>query len=142
VRALWERAGELGLIVELHIGPNYAAQAGEAIRAYPAVPVLIDHLAEAKLGNAVEYADVLDLAGYPNVWMKLSGLNHFATDGPLYLGARPFTRLVVDRFGPDRLVWGSGSPQIVDAHLEHLPAAEREKVKGDNLVRLLRWDAA
>ena len=142
VRALWERAGELGLMVELHIGPNYAAQSGEAIRAYPGVPVLIDHLAEAKLGTAVEYADVLALAHYPNVWMKLSGLNHFATDGPLYLSARPFTRLVIDRFGPDQLVLGSGSPQIVDAHLEHLPDAEREKVKGGNRARLLGWDAA
>ena len=38
----------------------------------------------------------------------------------------------------DHLVWGSGSPKIVDAHLDHLPEAEREKVKGGNLVRLLQ----
>jgi hypothetical protein len=44
-------------------GPwNYARQAAEAIRAYPASTVLIDHLAEPQMGNAVEYADVLDLA--------------------------------------------------------------------------------
>ncbi len=138
VRALWQKAGELGLIVELHIGPNYAAQAGEAIRAFPEVSVLIDHLAEPKMGNAVKYADVLALARLDNVYMKLSGLNHFATDAPLYLSARTFTRLVVDAFGPDRLVWGSGTPGIVDAHLDHLPAADRAKVKGDNLARLLR----
>lgn len=139
VRALWEAAGELGLIVELHIGPDYAAQAGAAIRAYPAVPVVIDHLAEPKLGNAVEYADVLALARFPNVYMKLSGLNHFATDASLYLGARPFTRLVVDHFGPQQIVWGSGTPQIVDAHLEHLSVADREQVKGGNIARLLGW---
>ncbi len=141
VRALWEAAGELGLVVELHIGPDYAAQAGAAIRAYPAVPVLIDHLAEPKLGNAVEYADVLGLARFPNVFMKLSGLNHFASDPPLYLSARLFTRLVVDHFGPQQLVWGSGSPQIVDAHLEHLSGADRDKVKGGNLAGLLGWTA-
>lgn len=139
VRALWEKAGELGLVVELHIGPNYAAQAGEAIAAYPQVPVLIDHLAEPKMGNAVEYADVLALAEFDNAYMKLSGLNHFASDGPLYLSAKRFTRLVADAFGPNRMVWGSGTPQIVDAHLEHLSSADREKVKGDNLARLLRW---
>ncbi|MGH2353839.1 MAG: amidohydrolase family protein [Chloroflexota bacterium] len=138
VRALWAKAGDLGLIVELHIGPNYAAQAGEAIRAFPAVPVVIDHLAEPKTGNAVEYADVLALARFDNVYMKLSGINHFAGDAPLYLSAKPFTRLVVDAFGPDHMVWGSGTPEMVDAHLEHLSAANREKVKGGNLARLLR----
>jgi predicted TIM-barrel fold metal-dependent hydrolase len=70
--------------------------------------------------------------------MKLSGLNHFSNDGPLYLEAKHFTRWVVEAFGPDHLIWGSGSPKIVDTHLEHLPEVEREKVKGGNLVRLLR----
>ncbi len=139
VRALWQRAGELHLIIELHIGPNVAAQVREVLREYPDFPVLIDHLAEPKIGNAVEYADVLGLAQFDNVYMKLSGLNHFASDAPLYLSARPFTRLVADAFGPDRMVWGSGTPQIVDAHLDHLSGSDRNRVKGDNLARLL-WN--
>jgi predicted TIM-barrel fold metal-dependent hydrolase len=137
VRALWETAGELGLIIELHIGPDYGAQAGEAIRAYPDQAVLIDHLAEPHMGSAVEYANILSLSRYDNVYMKLSGLNHFSEDAPLYLEARDFTRLVVDAFGPDRLVWGSGTPRIVDAHLEGYSEAARDKVKGGNLARLL-----
>lgn len=140
VRALWQRAGELGLIIELHIGPDYAAQVREVLREYPDFPVLIDHLAEPKMGNAVEYADVLDLGRFDNVTMKLSGLNHFASDAPHYLGARTFTRHVVDAFGPDRMVWGSGAPGIVDAHLDHLSEADRNKVKGGNLARLLWGD--
>ena len=137
VRALWERAGELGLVIELHIGPDYGAQVGKVIQAYPDYPVLIDHLAEPHMGSAVEYAQVLGLARYDNVYMKLSGLNHFSEDAPYYLEARAFTRWVVDAFGPDRLVWGSGTPGIVDAHLDHLPGAARDKVKGGNLARLL-----
>lgn len=137
VRALWRAAAELGLIVELHIGPDYAAQAGEAIRAYPETTVLIDHLAEPHLGNAVEYAQVLALARLGNVYMKLSGLNHFSQDAPLYLEARPFTRLVIDAFGPDRMVWGSGTPAIVDAHLDRESEEKRAQVKGGNLARLL-----
>ena len=49
VRNLWKAAADLDITVELHIGPNYARQAGEAIAAFPRVPVLIDHLAEAGL---------------------------------------------------------------------------------------------
>jgi predicted TIM-barrel fold metal-dependent hydrolase len=137
VRKLWEMAGELGLIIELHIGPNYAAQVAEVVRTYPDFTVLIDHLAEPHLGNAVEFAEVLALAEFDQVYMKLSGLNHFSTAAPLYEDAKPFTRWVIEAFGPDRLVWGSGTPRIVDAHLDHRSAADRAKVKGENLAQLL-----
>jgi predicted TIM-barrel fold metal-dependent hydrolase len=137
VRALWKRAGELGLIVELHIGPNYGAQVADAVRSFPDIPVLIDHLAEPHMGSAVEYAQVLTLAQFDNVTMKLSGLNHFSKDAPHYLQAKPFTRWVIDAFGPDRLVWGSGTPGIIDAHLDRHSAADWAKVKGGNLAQLL-----
>ena len=139
VRALWEKALELGLIVNLHIGPNYALQVAELLRRYPQTQVLIDHLAEPHLGNAVEYAHILDLAAFERVYMKLSGLNHFAQDAPLYQSARPFTRRVIEAFGPERMVWGSGTPRIVDAHLQGYSEQERMKVKGDNLAQLLRF---
>jgi predicted TIM-barrel fold metal-dependent hydrolase len=139
VRALWKQAVDLDMIIELHIGPDYARQAGEAIRAFPGCKVLIDHLAEPHMGTGVEFADVLELAALPNVYMKLSGINHFATDEPLYESARPFTRRVIEAFGPERMVWGSGTPRIVDAHMQTYTEAERALVKGGNLVRLLNW---
>jgi len=137
VRALWETAVSLGLIVELHIGPNYAKQVREMLRIYPESTVLIDHLAEPHLGNAVEFADVLDLAEFNRVHMKLSGLNHFAKDAPHYVSAKPFTHWVLDAFGPERVVWGSGTPSIVDAHMSAYTEADRMKVKGGNLAALL-----
>ena len=141
VRALWEKAVELGLIVELHIGPDYGAQVASALRDIPETVALIDHLAEPHMGSAVEFAEILELGAAQakyNVYMKLSGLNHFAVDAPLYESARIFTRRVVDAFGPERMVWGSGTPKIVDAHLEGYGEAERALVKGGNLVRLLK----
>jgi L-fuconolactonase len=139
VRAQWAAAAELGLIVELHIGPNYAAQAEARIREFPQVPVLIDHLAEAKMGTPIEFADVLALAECGNVYMKLSGINHFATDAPLYPSAKRFTKWVADAYGPDRMVWGSGTPGILDEHLAHWSEADRAKVKGGTLIKLLNW---
>jgi L-fuconolactonase len=140
VEALWRACAELGLIVELHIGPNYAGQAGEQIARFATVPVVIDHLAEPAYGNAAEYADVLDLARFDNVFMKLSGLSHVSDDEPLYLNVKRFTRLVADTFGPRRLIWGDGTPAIVDAHLAHWPATDRALVKGENLRALLGFD--
>jgi predicted TIM-barrel fold metal-dependent hydrolase len=137
VQMIWRAAAELGLVVELHIGPNYAAQAADAIAAFPSVPVLIDHLGEPQFGTPDEYTEILSLAGFANVSMKISGVGYISSDPPLYLNVKPFVRRVADVFGPDRLCWGGDTPEIVDAHLDHFSAAERAQVKGDNLARLL-----
>lgn len=141
VGALWEVAAELGLIIELHIGPNYADQVRESIKFFPRTPVLVDHLCEPAYGTIAEYADVLALAELPNVIMKLSGIDHIASDGPMYLSVRRFVRLVADIFGPERVVWGGESPQVIRAHLSHWPQADIDKALGGNLARLLRWDS-
>jgi len=141
VVAIWEKAIDLGLIVELHIGPDYSAQAGDVIADHPETVVLIDHLAEPHKGDPVQFADVLDLARFDHVYMKLSGLNHFKHDEPLYESAKPFTKRVIEAFGPDRMVWGSGTPEIVDAHMAGFSAENRDKVKGGNLERIINWGA-
>ena len=58
--------------------------------------VIIDHLAEPHLGDAVEYADILALTDLGNVYMKLSGLNLFANDEPLFESAMTFTKQVIE----------------------------------------------
>jgi L-fuconolactonase len=143
VQAIWRKALELGLIVELHADATYALPLANMLREHPRTTVVIDHLAEAGFGNSgtpVEFAHMLDLARFDGVYMKLSGLNHFAKDEPHYLSARPFTRRVIAEFGPDQLVWGSGVPGIVDAHMPEYSEADRMKVKGGNLRRLLGFD--
>ncbi len=137
VQALWRAAAELGLIVELHIGPNYAASAAMLIAQYPDVPVLIDHLGEPQFGTIVEYANVLELSRRNNVSMKLSGLGYVSQAAAPYLDIQPFIRMLADAFGPERLVWGGDTPAIIDAHLSHWSEADRAKVKGGNLARLL-----
>lgn len=139
VRAVWEQAAALGLIVELHIGPNYARQVAQAIRDYPEVTVLIDHLAEPAMGNIVEYMSVLELAKLDRVIMKLSGLNHLSTEPSPYLDVQPLVRGLAEAFGPDRLVWGSGTPHLIDLHLPDWSEADRAKIKGGNLEKLLAW---
>jgi predicted TIM-barrel fold metal-dependent hydrolase len=137
VRELWKTAGELGLLIELHIGPDYAAGATALAREFPDITVLVDHMAEAKTSTGPDFSDVLRMSELNNVYMKLSGLNHYAEDGPLYQSVIPFSRWVADAFGPDRMVWGSGTPAIVDTHLAHWSDADRAKVKGGNLQKLL-----
>lgn len=139
VRALWKKAVDLDLVVELDIGPNYAREAGQAIAAFPGCKVLIDHMANPKTGMIWEYGDVLDLAQYPGVHMKLSGLGYMAEDKPNYESLLPFTRRVIQAFGPGRMVWGGDNPHLVEVHMQGYSAADIAKVKGGNLQRLLNW---
>ncbi|MDB5734323.1 MAG: hypothetical protein JWN16_960 [Alphaproteobacteria bacterium] len=139
VRALWAKAVDLGLVVELDIGPDVARDAGAAIAAFPGCKVLIDHMANPKSGTAWEFADVLDLAKYPNVYMKISGMDYIATDGPTYESLLPFTSRIIKEYGVDRVVWSGGVTKIADVHMKGYPAADIAKVKGGNLQRLLNW---
>jgi len=139
VRALWKKAVDLDLVVELDIGPNYARDAGKAIAAFPGCKVLIDHMANPKTGNIWEYGDVLDLAKFPNVYMKMSAIGYMSADKPYYESLKPWTSRVIKEFGPDRMVWSGDSPHIVDVHMQGYSAADIAKVKGGNLQRLLNW---
>ena len=139
VEELWKTAGDLGLVIELHIGSEYAAEASELASKYSEFTVLVDHMSEAKYGSGPEYSDVIRMSELENVYMKLSGLNHYAEDAPFFESVAPFSRWVADAFGADRVVWGSGDPAIVDVHLEHWSEADRAKVKGDNLQKLLNF---
>jgi predicted TIM-barrel fold metal-dependent hydrolase len=139
VRALWKKAVDLNLVVELDLGPNYARDAGAAIAAFPGCKVLIDHMCNPKTGMIWEYGDVLDLAKYPGVIMKMSGLGYMAEDKPDYESLIPFTRRVIKEFGPSRIVWSGDSPHIADVHMKGHSAADIAKVKGGNLQRLLHW---
>ena len=139
VRALWKKAVDLNLVVELDIGPNYARDAGAAIAAFPGCKVLIDHMCNPKTGMIWEYGDVLELAKYPNVYMKMSGLGYMTDDKPDYPSQLSFTRRVIKEFGADRMVWSGDSPHIADLHMKGYSAADIAKVKGGNLRRLLNW---
>jgi predicted TIM-barrel fold metal-dependent hydrolase len=139
VRALWAKAAELGLIVELHIGPNYADDARRLIEAYPQTPVLIDHLGEPQFGAIAEFANMLALAELPNVFMKISCIEYIAKDPPMFMSAARFTRQVAAAFGAERLAWGGEAPAVIRAHLSHWLQADVEKVLGGNVQRLLHW---
>jgi L-fuconolactonase len=119
--------------------------------------VLISHLgdpgAHATTPSTADARDALKpllaLAKLPHVGVKLSGL-YGISDPPHdypHHAARPFVELLVDRFGPQRLYWGSDfSPaldfvsfsQTVEA-VANLPwtDSEREAVMAGNLRELL-----
>src|SRR5215475_2615042 len=74
LRALWRRAGELGLAIQLHFEPRYAPGFEPLIREFAKTRVIIDHLGRPFQGTPAEHAVVLNWAKLNNTVMKLSSI--------------------------------------------------------------------
>lgn len=144
--ALWKRIGELGLAVQLHFEPKYAAGFTPLIKEFADTRVLIDHLGRPFQGTAKEYATVLGWAKFPNVVVKLSSVPDRRTYP--HRDPQPVVKQLTEAFGADRLMFGGGysdkatgksliaERERVAALLAHLTAADRAKVFGGTAAKL------
>jgi L-fuconolactonase len=124
--AIWRAAERLGLSVSCAGSPaEFASPAFAALlEALPRLAVVVEHL--GSLGqprntpSAEEtVAQVMVLARYPNVAMKITGLGEFSRRAMPVQEPSPFAQPVPDllpravaAFGPDRLMWGSDYPPV------------------------------
>ena len=102
MKKVFQKIGELGMIVQVQLIPYHARRAGRSSAAgFPGVPVLIDHFGLIARGTPAEYDDMVKLSRMPQFHMKISQLPP---------DSRPAVRRVYDAFRPDRLIWGSSAP--------------------------------
>ena len=121
------------------------------VNAFPDQLFVIDHCAkpDIKHKNIEEWkAGIKEIATFPNVYCKLSGLFTEATwkewsAADFY----PYLDVVFDAFGTDRLMFGSDWPvmllsgiyvqwkSLIEKYMEDFPAEEREKVFGTNAIQ-------
>jgi predicted TIM-barrel fold metal-dependent hydrolase len=146
LRALWNRAGDLGLAIQLHVEPRYASGFEPLIREFPQTQVIIDHLGRPFQSAPAEYAVVLGWAKLPNTVMKLSSLPTREQYPHGDIG--PIIRDLIERFGPDRLIYGGGFSadatgasyrayrENVRAHLTGLSEQDQAKILGGTAARL------
>lgn len=79
---------------------------------FPQVSVLLDHLARPKLADGPPYAaaqPLFDLAAHSGVYLKLTNRT-LATAAEGASTPAAFVARVVERFGADRIAWGSNFP--------------------------------
>jgi L-fuconolactonase len=144
-------------ILSLNARPAATSHLPEVVDALAGCPMLFSHLGlpgqAARVPTAGEagerLAPLLRLASFDHVAVKLSGLYAVSDPGHDFphAAAQPFVDLLLDAFGPARLLWGSDfSPaldfvsfaQAADARpLAACSPAEAADVLGGNLLRLL-----
>ncbi|MFV2066185.1 MAG: amidohydrolase [Pirellulales bacterium] len=158
-QALWKKAEELGPVFNLFIAAEQLPKLQQMVERFPAVPVLIDHLAYVRADAPPEELDkLLALARCPNVSVKVSELQSISPQKTYpYRDTYTVVERVYDAFGPDRLLWGTGFPGAARAHYDrptlkqeldlirkHIPfftAEDKRKILGLNAARIWKIKA-
>ena len=152
---LWKKAEELGAVFNVFLAPAQIPQLEEMVRRYPKVKVVVDHLGRPDILPSapwVEDDSLLKLARYPNVWVKFTELYTASkTKQYPYKDVHPFGKMVYEKFGPRRLLFGTGMvgatrriPLADELRLirEDIPFfADRDKewILGRNAAQIWRW---
>jgi L-fucono-1,5-lactonase len=148
---------EFDLAYDILIYPKHLSVAAEFVRRFPRQRFVLDHLAkpEIKSGSINAWKKgIAELAAYPNVYCKLSGLvteadwNRWRPED-----MRPYLDVGFERFGANRLMIGSDWPVctlagsysrvmgLVKDYLSGHSEQEREAVLGGNAKRFWRLKA-
>ena len=113
----WTYASEVGIPVCMQMTPQGFPQLRGLLDRFTNVHIILDHLARPKLVDGPPYAadrEFLDLSKYPNIFLKVTPINVSPAD---WGKATPetFFRTLIDRYGANRIAWGSNFPATNDS---------------------------
>jgi L-fuconolactonase len=145
------RLRQFGFTYDILIYPKQLPSVIDLISKIPEQRFVIDHLAkpEIKTKNSELWATYIRrIAENPNVYCKLSGLVTEA-DWMSWTVAdfEPYLDVVLDAFGPDRLMFGSDWPvcllaasygqvkQVVEDYVHGFTFEQKENIFGGNAIR-------
>ncbi len=151
----WAACERKKLPVGLLAGGHMAGFAKIAER-YPGLKLHIDHMGRHGGGAAAKddaaFADLgemLAVAKYPNVALKLSGAPSYSSEPYPYRNIHKYIRQMFDAFGPQRCFWGTDITrmpcsyrQCVTMFTEELPwlqGRDKELVMGQAVCDWLGW---
>lgn len=144
--SLWRAAARRGAILQFHLWPRHAAALGRMVARHPEVRVIVDHIGKPDVAEAAPYPSfdpVLALAAHPNVWAKIGDYQIASRQEHPWRDTWPFVRLLADRFGAQRMMWGTGYPR--SARLVPLEQALRyireDLPLSDDERRQMLWDS-
>lgn len=150
---VWQRAEALGIPINAQVAARLIPRLHTMIERFPGVTVALDHLGNAIRGDSATVPQtLLDLAALPNAYLKWSCVN---LDAAAQAGVE-FRRLfepLLERFGANRLLWGSNYPatnhspygDLVQAALDataFVSEADRDLLFGGGALKLYSFASA
>ena len=152
LKRIWTIATDLGIAVQLHFEPRYAARFLPLIKAFPNTKVIVDHLGRPFQGLPDEHENVFKMARHRNTIIKLSSIP--STRQYPHRDITPIIHRLVEAFGPDRMIYGGGfgadttgetyraSFENARAYIQHLPVSDQALILGENASKLFRFHTA
>lgn len=149
---LWAFAEEEQVPVML-LASGQLRELGGLARRRPGLRLAVDHLGltgqATDAAVAPEIAELVALAGLPNVSVKLTALPCYSTEPAPYPALHPFLRQLHEAFGAERLFWGSDLSRLRGSYadlvrlfrndLDFLSPADVEAVMGRSVRAWLGW---
>ncbi len=150
---IWPIANEQKMPVGL-LAHAFLPRLAEWAEQYPDIPFLIDHLGANPFKPGPEsfetMPDLVKLAKFPNVAVKMSGANGNSIDPYPHVDIHDHLKQIFDAFGPDRCFWGTDLSRMkcsykecVTLFTEELPwltGRDLELVMGEALCNWIGWD--
>ena len=149
MRELWKTASDLGLALQIHFEPRYAAGFEPLIKEFADTRVIIDHLGRPFQGTPEEHEVVVRWSQFENTIIKLSSIP-LQTKYP-HRDIAPVIKRLVAEFGAERMIYGGGfnaaaTPETyraafdrAESFIAHLSESDRAAILGGNAAKLFRF---
>jgi predicted TIM-barrel fold metal-dependent hydrolase len=128
----WETANRLGIPVTVAAEAQHIGQMWTLAKRFPYVPICFEHMWGLEFGPELiaQLEPVLNLAEYPNVYLKLCPNNSVAIRNSTH-SSKDLYGTLAGRCGVQRLMWGSNYP----AHSKKLgELADRLKIMQEDFA--------
>lgn len=153
--ALWEELAALDAILQFHLRAAQADQLAAIATRFPRLRLIVDHMGYPEVGQPLTaFQPILDLARHANIHFKLSDVKGRSQQPFPFADVHPFIRALLDAFGTERTIWGTGYPgrhrtrhnwlsladelRLIREGLPFLSPADADRILGDNAAALFR----
>ncbi|RLT35241.1 MAG: amidohydrolase [Chloroflexi bacterium] len=157
--ALWEELAGLDVILQFHLRAAQADQLAAIATRYPHLRLIVDHMGYPEVGESVAAAmaafqPILELASHDNICFKLSDVKGRSKQPFPFADVHPFIRALLDAFGTERTIWGTGYPghhrtrhhwlsladelRLIQEGLPFLTPAQSDRILGETAAQLFR----
>ncbi|MDD9948403.1 MAG: amidohydrolase family protein [candidate division Zixibacteria bacterium] len=110
-RAMWEELAARDAVVQFHMRPGDAHQVDEIARRHPDMTLIIDHMGYPDPETGMEvFQPIIDLARHDRMFVKISDVKGRSQEPFPFRDMHPFVRALLDAFGVERAMWGTGYP--------------------------------
>ena len=107
---LWQRTQSLKVPMQVYTSIGRIPDVGRLVEKFPDLDVIIDHMADCPVDQPRELDELLALARYPRVFVKISHTWSISKQPYPWLDAQEHVKRLYAAYGPKRLMWGTDWP--------------------------------